>query len=171
MTTYTHKDDNNIWLIKPFNKPHSDKSPLQLLRHGDLCRLEHLATRRNLHSHGEPAPMTKKHLQVTGYGEVSVLTVLTPNPRVLTCGLLQVGAGDANDVWRVLIVGGRVNDTVHTVTSRLQFVHYLQNCALTSSGKQLPKWGFEQQEVSCNLNLRDQHAQWNVEDNRHKLCE
>lgn len=84
---------------------------------------------------------------------------------------LQLGAGDANDVWRVMIVGGRPNDTVHTVTSRLLLVHYLQNCALTSSGKQLPKWGFEQQEVSCNLNLRDQHAQWNVEDNRHKLCE
>lgn len=72
VTTYTHKDENNIWLIKPFNKPHSDKAPLQLLRHGDLCRLEHLATKRNLHSHSEPAPMTKKHLQVTGYGEVSV---------------------------------------------------------------------------------------------------
>lgn len=42
-----------------------------MLKHGDLIRLEHVATRRNLHSHNEPAPMTKKHLQVTGYGEVS----------------------------------------------------------------------------------------------------
>lgn len=78
--------------------------------------------------------------------------------------------GDANDVWRVLIVGGKPNETIHTVTSRLMFVHYLQNCALTSSGKQLPKWGFEQQEVSCNLNVRDKNAHWNVEDNQHKLC-
>jgi len=79
--------------------------------------------------------------------------------------------GDANDAWRVLIVGGKVNETVHTVTSRLKFIHLLQNCALTSSGKQLPKWGFEQQEVSCNLNVRDKNSQWNVEDNEHKLRE
>ncbi|KAL7744081.1 hypothetical protein ACLKA6_009069 [Drosophila palustris] len=149
ITTYTHKDDNNIWIIKPYNKQQLPEGELQLLRHGDLLRLEHLVTKRNLHSHSEPAPMTKKHLQVTGYGEL--------------------GVGDANDVWRVQIVGGRVNDTIHTVTSRLMFVHYLQNCALTSSGKQLPKWGFEQQEVSCNLNIRDKNAQWNVEDNQHKL--
>lgn len=44
-------------------------------------------------------------------------------------------------------------------------VHYLQNCALTTSGKQLPKWGFEQQEVTCNPNLRDKNGYWNVEDN------
>ncbi|EDW30603.1 GL26758 [Drosophila persimilis] len=149
ITTYTHKDDNNKWVIKPHNKQRLPKDKLQLLRHGDLVRLEHLVTKRNLHSHSEPAPMTKKHLQVTGYGES--------------------GVGDANDVWRVLIVGGKVNETVHTVTSRLMLIHYLQNCALTSSGKQLPKWGFEQQEVSCNLNVRDKYAHWNVEDNEHKL--
>ncbi|XP_036671591.3 protein O-mannosyl-transferase 2 [Drosophila suzukii] len=149
ITTYTHKDENNKWLIKPHNKQRLPKDKLQVLRHGDIIRLEHVATRRNLHSHSEPAPMTKKHLQVTGYGEL--------------------GVGDANDAWRVLIVGGKVNETVHTVTSRLKFIHLLQNCALTSSGKQLPKWGFEQQEVSCNLNVRDKNSQWNVEDNEHKL--
>ncbi|XP_043658177.1 protein O-mannosyl-transferase 2 [Drosophila teissieri] len=148
VTTYTHKDDNNRWQIRPHNKHNPPKGKPQILRHGDIVRLTHVATKRNLHSHNEPAPMTKKHLQVTGYGES--------------------GVGDANDAWRVLIVGGKVNETVHTVTSRLKFIHLLQNCALTSSGKQLPKWGFEQQEVSCNPNVRDKNSQWNVEDNEHK---
>lgn len=57
-----------------------------------------------------------------------------------------------------------------TVTSRFILVHYLQNCVLAATGKQLPKWGFEQQEVTCNLNLRDKNGYWNVEDNRHKKC-
>lgn len=42
----------------------------ELVKHGDLIRLEHVITRRNLHSHKEIAPISKKHYQVTGYGEV-----------------------------------------------------------------------------------------------------
>jgi dolichyl-phosphate-mannose-protein mannosyltransferase len=52
----------------------------------------------------------------------------------------QNGTGDANDVWRVLIVGGAEGDLLTTVTSKLRFVHVLQHCALTTSTKQLPKW-------------------------------
>lgn len=167
ITTYTHKDENNRWLVKAYNRELDEDASgggggvLELLRHGDLVRLEHTQTRRNLHAHREPAPLTKKHYQVTGYGEN--------------------GTGDANDIWRVLIVGepdaavaaarGETTAPVLTVTSQLRFVHYLQNCALTASGKQLAKWGFEQQEVSCNPNVRDPSAVWNVEDNVFEKCE
>ena len=89
-----------------------------------IDRLEHIISRRNIHTHQEPAPVSKKQYQVTGYGEN--------------------GTGDANDVWRVEIVGGSEGDKVHTVTSRIKLVHYFMKCVLTSSGKQLPKWGYEQ---------------------------
>jgi dolichyl-phosphate-mannose-protein mannosyltransferase len=52
----------------------------------------------------------------------------------------QNGTGDANDVWKVVIVGGKEDEFVTTVSSKLKFIHYLQHCVLTSSGKQLPKW-------------------------------
>lgn len=113
--------------------------------------MEHLATRRNLHSHKEQAPITKKHYQVTGYGEN--------------------GTGDVNDVWKVTILNGREGEELKTVTSRIKFVHYLQSCVLSTSGKQLPKWGYEQQEVSCNPNLRDSNGVWNVEENIFAKCE
>nr|CAD7587798.1 unnamed protein product [Timema genevievae] len=145
VTTYTHKDDNNLFRIKKYNSDPVDSALVELVNHGDLVRLEHVTTRRNLHSHKEPAPLSRKHYQVTGYGDN--------------------GTGDANDVWKVLIVGGRDGDVVTTVSSKLKFIHYLQHCILTSSGKQLPKWAYEQQEVSCNLNMRDKNALWNVEDN------
>lgn len=63
ITTYTHKDDNNKWLIKPYNKETIPE--LQILKNGDLIRLEHIATRRNLHTHREMAPITPKHYQVS----------------------------------------------------------------------------------------------------------
>ncbi|XP_045481761.1 protein O-mannosyl-transferase 2 [Harmonia axyridis] len=142
ITTYTHKDDNNKWIIKKYN---SEIKDIEIIRSGDLVRLEHSATKRNLHSHKEQAPITKKHYQVTGYGEN--------------------GTGDVNDVWRVTILNGVEGEKLKTVTSRIKFVHYLQSCILTTSGKQLPKWGYEQQEVSCNPNLRDSNGVWNVEEN------
>lgn len=83
---------------------------------------------------------------------------------------LQNGVGDANDIWKIMVFGGRENETILTVTSKLVFIHYLQHCVLTASGQQLPKWGFEQQEVSCNPNLRDKNAHWNVEDNVFAKC-
>ncbi|XP_023311585.1 protein O-mannosyl-transferase 2 [Anoplophora glabripennis] len=143
ITTYTHKDDNNKWVIKKYNsEPNSD---VEIVRSGDLVRLEHIATRRNLHSHKEQAPITKKHYQVTGYGEN--------------------GTGDANDVWRISVAGAKDGTQVTAVSSKLKFVHYLQSCILTTSGKQLPKWAYEQQEVTCNPNLRDPNGVWNVEEN------
>ncbi|XP_050293965.1 protein O-mannosyl-transferase 2 [Anthonomus grandis grandis] len=143
VTTYTHKDDNNKWLIKKYNTEKVDG--VEIVKSGDLVRLEHITTRRNLHSHSEQAPITKKHYQVTGYGEN--------------------GTGDANDIWRILVQGAKDKTKVTAVTSKLKFVHYLQSCVLSTSGKQLPKWAYEQQEVSCNLNLRDSNALWNVEEN------
>lgn len=77
----------------------------------------------------------------------------------------QNGTGDANDIWKILLTSGKDGDEVETVTSKFTLVHYLQSCALVASGKQLPKWGFEQQEVSCNPNIRDKNGYWNVEDN------
>ncbi|XP_075982905.1 protein O-mannosyl-transferase 2 [Anticarsia gemmatalis] len=143
ITTYTHKDENNRFVIKPYDK--ESVEGVVVVRSGDLVRLMHAQTGRNLHSHREPAPITTKYMQVTGYGED--------------------GIGDANDVWKVVISGGKDGDEIQTVRSKLMFVHYIQACVLTTTGKQLPKWGFEQQEVACNPNLRDKNALWNVEDN------
>lgn len=67
-------------LVKKWNEEPGDwedDDPVELVKNGDLIRLEHVPTGRNLHSHREPAPVTKRHHQVTGYGEVSVHVVKT----------------------------------------------------------------------------------------------
>lgn len=123
VTAYTHKDSNNRWVIKNINaEPDLNDKTAQpvIVRNGDLIRLEHVMTKRNLHSHREVAPVTKKHYQVTCYGEN--------------------GVGDANDIWQVFIVNGEENEEIKTVTGKLKFVHYLTKCALYSHSKQLPKY-------------------------------
>eukprot|EP00057_Strongylocentrotus_purpuratus_P031920 XP_786089.3 PREDICTED: protein O-mannosyl-transferase 2 [Strongylocentrotus purpuratus] len=145
VTAYTHKDVNNEWLVKKFNvNPDPNDTSIEYVKHGDLIRLEHTATKRNLHSHPLPAPLSSRHQQVTCYGEN--------------------GTGDVNDVWRVEIVGGREGDLVKVVKTKLKLVHQINGCALFSHSKTLPKWGWEQLEVTCNPYIRDVRTLWNVED-------
>ena len=44
-----------------------DDAEIELVKHGDLIRLEHILTRRNIHSHQQPAPLSKKQFQVFNY--------------------------------------------------------------------------------------------------------
>ncbi len=43
-----------------------EEEEVELVRHGDLIRLEHVMTGRNIHTHQEPAPVSKKMYQVPG---------------------------------------------------------------------------------------------------------
>lgn len=150
VTTYSHKDSNNKWLIK--RSPTHQRPDDIFVRDGDLVRLEHVITKRNLHSHFEQAPITKRHYQVTCYGEN--------------------GLGDANDIWRIhkenylgVSQSPDDDDRIYTVKTRFKLIHYLTNCALHGHSKQLPKWAYEQLEVTCNPKLHDRNNYWNIEDN------
>ncbi|MBN3299264.1 POMT2 transferase, partial [Amia calva] len=146
ITAYLHKDFNNLWLVRKQNSREEDLSaPAELVRHGDIIRLEHKETTRNLHSHLHEAPLTKKHLQVTGYG--------------------INGTGDPNDFWQVEVCGGKPGDLVKVLRSKVRFIHLSTGCVLYSSGKTLPKWGWEQVEVTCSPYLKESpNSQWNIED-------
>ena len=71
MTAYAHKDENNKFLVKKWNEEPAlfyteewSNAEVELVKHGDLVRLEHVMTRRNIHSHQQPAPVSKKQFQV-----------------------------------------------------------------------------------------------------------
>lgn len=143
ITTYPHKDKNNLWLLKRHDREYDPEAPVEFVQHGDIIRLEHKETRRNLHSHHQEAPISKKHLQVTGYG--------------------TNGAGDDNDFWRIEMIGE--SGKVKVLRSPIRLFHLSTGCVLTFSGKTLPKWAYEQGEVTCSPYLRDtQTSQWTVEE-------
>ncbi|XP_057714566.1 protein O-mannosyl-transferase 2 [Corythoichthys intestinalis] len=145
ITAYLHKDYNNLWVVHRHNDTNSQSEAPDLVRHGDIIRLEHKETTRNLHSHLHAAPLTGKHYQVTGYGINHT--------------------GDSNDLWRVEVCGGRKGDPVKVLRSKVRFLHKALGCVLFSSGKTLPKWGWEQVEVTCNPYLKETpSSQWNIED-------
>ncbi|XP_034015477.1 protein O-mannosyl-transferase 2 [Thalassophryne amazonica] len=145
VTAYFHKDYNNLWVVHRQTDHANQSETPDLIRHGDIIRLEHKETTRNLHSHLHEAPLTKKHYQVTGYGINAT--------------------GDANDLWQVEVYGGRKGDLVKVLRSKVRFLHQATGCVLYSSGKTLPKWGWEQVEVTCSPYLKESpNSQWNIED-------
>ncbi|XP_055989391.1 protein O-mannosyl-transferase 2 isoform X1 [Sorex fumeus] len=148
VTTYLHKDLNNLWIIKKHNTnsdPLDPSFPVEFVRHGDIIRLEHKETSRNLHSHRHEAPLTRKHYQVTGYG--------------------INGTGDSNDFWRIEVVNRKFGNRIKVLRSRIRFIHLVTGCVLSSSGKSLPRWGWEQLEVTCSPYLKETlNSVWSVED-------
>ncbi|KAM6961295.1 protein O-mannosyl-transferase 2 [Aplochiton taeniatus] len=146
VTAYLHKDYNNLWQVhRPEGDSQAHSGASDLVHHGDYIRLEHKETSRNLHSHLHEAPLTKKHFQVTGYG--------------------INGTGDPNDIWQVEVCGGRKGDLVKVLRSKVRLLHRATGCVLYSSGKTLPKWGWEQVEVTCSPYLKETpNSQWNIED-------
>ena len=68
VTSYAHKDENNVFVIKMWNEePPNNTDPhaiVDLIKNGDLVRLEQVTSRRNIHSHRESAPVSKRHFQV-----------------------------------------------------------------------------------------------------------
>ena len=130
---YLFRDDNNKWLVRKTGDNSTD-----LVRHGDVVRLEHQVTGRNLHSHDVPALKDKNMYQVTGYGDR--------------------GVGDDNDLWTIEVVGGRQGDVVKAMTSHVRIRHVHLQCILTCVGTPLPKeWGYMMTEITCSPWLRLRH--------------
>jgi dolichyl-phosphate-mannose-protein mannosyltransferase len=160
VTCYHYKDSNNDWIVTPrWEEPGIDvNGPIRYLQHGDVIRLVHQPTGRNLHSHNVPAPITKLNNEVSCYGDADI--------------------GDQNDYWAVEVVddlhrGKREKvDRIHSLTTRLRFRHIVLGCYVRAANKNLPEWGFKQIEVTCDKenNPDDPYTYWNVESHWNDRC-
>lgn len=153
VTCYHYKDTNNDWVVTPRweDDPVDPEGELRYLRDGDIVRLVHQMTGRNLHSHAIAAPVTKLNYEVSAYGNATV--------------------GDANDYWVIEVVddtirGGKTRfERIHSLSTRLRFKHLKLGCYLRAANTILPQWGFKQVEVSCDKgnHPKDEHTYWNIE--------
>ncbi|KAJ2998527.1 Protein O-mannosyltransferase 2 [Globomyces sp. JEL0801] len=144
VTTYGHKDSNNEWIVEKAwgNAVRNESDPIEFVKHGDIIRLVHEQTGKNLHSHRVKAPITESENEVSGYGSRT--------------------SGDSNDNWDFAEAKG---DTIRSLTTRFRLVHANLGCVLRANGVTLPEWGFKQIEVTCQ-DRADLYAGpniWNIE--------
>lgn len=152
VTTYHHKDDNNDWIVqRPWGvDPVNMSDPnVELIKDGDIIRLVHRITTRNLHSHNVKAPVTTKENEVSCYGNATL--------------------GDIHDHWQVEIVDDLIESgkpsLVRTLSTRFRLRHVATKCLLRGHSVTLPQWGFKQGEVVCQKgnHTDDSDNYWNVE--------
>ncbi|KAI8973845.1 Dolichyl-phosphate-mannose-protein mannosyltransferase-domain-containing protein [Pilobolus umbonatus] len=155
VTCYHHKDDNNNWIIRPprgynneeYEQP-EDPAFIRFIKDGDLIRLSHEKTARNLHSHPVNAPITADQWEVSGYGDEEV--------------------GDEQDNWKVEIVKDIIykdKERVRSLTTILRLRHERLGCLLSADHTTLPQWGFKQVEVYCDKSndTGSTRSMWNIE--------
>ena len=150
VTCYHHKDANNDWFFYPNrgeNLP-EENDPLRFVSNGDVLRLIHAQTGRNLHSHSVSAPVTKGHNEVSCYGNTTV--------------------GDDKDHWTMEVVNDAASrdfSKIRTLTTAFRLRHTSLGCYLRAGNVNLPQWGFKQIEVTCvkENKPKDVYTHWNVE--------
>ncbi|KAI1833723.1 CAZyme family GT39 [Penicillium roqueforti] len=150
VTCYHHKDANNDWFIYP-NRQEPDydaTADLRFVGDGDVIRLIHGQTGRNLHSHAIPAPITKSHHEVSSYGNITI--------------------GDDKDHWKVEVVDDVASwdrSRIRTLTTTFRLRHPVLGCYLRAGNVNLPQWGFKQIETTCTKENKpgDVYTHWNVE--------
>lgn len=149
VTCYHHQDGNNHWIVTKVREDASTDEEIRFLTDGDVIRLIHNQTGRNLHSHQIKAPLTTSQYEVSGYGDLA--------------------QGDVNDEWIVEIVSEisnhPKNGRVRSLTTNFRLRHRVLQCLLTAENKNLPEWGFKQVEVTCDKRNRtkSEHSIWNIE--------
>jgi len=138
VTGFEGMDDNDLWRIRPAHDRRQEWRDGQQVQNGDVVRLQHVATQRNLHSHpGIPSP-------VTGQQEVACFGAN--------------GVGDTNDDWRVEVEGGGPWQSGTAV----RLIHTRTGCALHSHpGLSHPTNTAGQQEVTA-FQGRDGNDLWQL---------
>jgi len=155
VTVYGYKDANNEWYIKkPWVERQVPSNEIEYVKDGDVIRLVHAETQRNLHSHDIKAPVSKRVNEVSGYGNSTI--------------------GDANDLWKVEIVSDQYDSkskTIHALFTTFRLRHVQSGCLLQSSGASYPEWGFKQGEVVCDKHAKENASKniWNVESHWNSL--
>lgn len=62
-------DDSTWWLVRPHNGGDFEKKATDFVKAGDVIRLQHVSTGRNLHSHSFAPPQCPDQHEVSAYGE------------------------------------------------------------------------------------------------------
>ncbi|CAI2031856.1 hypothetical protein SEUBUCD650_0H03490 [Saccharomyces eubayanus] len=158
VTTYGYGDANNEWFFQRVRgaapSTEAENATLEFVKGGEMYRIMHRLTGKNLHTHEIPAPIVKSEWEVSAYGDVDL--------------------GDPKDNWIIEIaeqVGNEDPTLLHPLSTSFRIKNSILGCYLAQSGKNLPEWGFRQKEVVClkHTSKSDKRTWWNIDTHENEL--
>ncbi|VEU19549.1 DEKNAAC100156 [Brettanomyces naardenensis] len=152
VSLYPYQDDNNRWTVELYNMSSEPLEFIPIMDHTKI-RLKHLATSRRLHSHDIRPSVS----EIDWQNEAS-------------CYGFEGFDGDPNDDFVVEIVKdksvkGVAQERVRAIDTVFRLHHAMTGCYLFSHETRLPKWGFEQNEVTCAKQGIESLSLWYIEQN------
>ncbi|KAI8620935.1 Dolichyl-phosphate-mannose-protein mannosyltransferase-domain-containing protein [Chytriomyces sp. MP71] len=147
------RDENNKFVFLDAEPGKTNVKDKKIIKNGDIVRLQHMLSEKNLRSLNFPAPTSKIFREVSFGGSEST--------------------ADTQDLWRVVIIddlGRRSNGKLRTLNTRFRLQHVESGCFLRSDHLvHLDKtWGFDQQEVACTTFpitfANSRSTLWNIEE-------
>ncbi|GAV46747.1 hypothetical protein ZYGR_0A03420 [Zygosaccharomyces rouxii] len=152
ITLYPHLDANNEWYVMLYDQPNSTVTSFENLTDGTKIRLLHPLTSRRLHSHDHKPPVSEN----------------SDWQKEVSCYGFEGFDGDANDDWVIEIdkeasAPGPAQERVRALETKFRLRHAMMNCYLFSHEVKLPKWGYDQQEVTCAYSGLPSLTLWAVE--------
>lgn len=144
VTGYGHDDENNQWQIVP-TKALPEAGRGRAVHHDDVIQLLHVNTQTLLLTHDVASPLMPTNQEFTTWPKDD------HSRHNDTLFILHLVDGNPGDVWK-------------SKSSHFRLVHVPTKVSMWTHSKQLPDWGFQQQEINGNKNPTDKSAAWFVND-------
>ncbi|GAA5966268.1 hypothetical protein JCM3765_002580 [Sporobolomyces pararoseus] len=148
VTGYPFNDTNNHWIIEPTKElPLNGRG--RVVRHHDIVTLRHVLTNTTLLTHDVACPTLATNTEFTTWDGVTFSTPQEKEQKEM-------------DTWFELNIDeAHEGQQFMTKSSHFQLIHVSTRVAMwTHSDPVLPEWGFKQQEINGNKNLKDKTTYW-----------
>ncbi|KAI9012737.1 Dolichyl-phosphate-mannose-protein mannosyltransferase-domain-containing protein [Gaertneriomyces semiglobifer] len=160
ITGYPHKDINNVWIIEPVDPEQypaegvytptdeENEKGLRFVRNSDLVRLRHIRTDSYLLTHDVASPLTSTHMEMT--------TISAEENKRYN-----------ETLWRIELLDGNKGSKVKSKRGHLKLINHQHKVAVHCDSKALPDWGYGQQQVNGNKNIKEAFNVWWIDDVLH----
>ncbi|KAI9208354.1 Dolichyl-phosphate-mannose-protein mannosyltransferase-domain-containing protein [Polychytrium aggregatum] len=160
VTGYSHEDVNDDWIIEPIDPAllegahtyHWNGEELRkgyrYVKNSDLVRLKHAGTNSYLLTHDVASSLMSTHMEMT--------TISDPLERY------------DETVWRIEVIDADAGSyKIRAKRNTIRIVSHTHNVAVHSHKGTLPDWGFSQQEINGNKNLKEVANNWYIDSVSH----
>ncbi|KAJ3176165.1 hypothetical protein HK101_010497 [Irineochytrium annulatum] len=147
VTSYPHRDPNNMWEVVPVNTSlfAADIKPLtseelekgiRYVRHNDIVQLMHVNTKTYLRTHDVASPLTTTNMEVT----------------TISADADDYATSYVDTLWRLEITDGEPSMKIRSRRNHFRILSVPHKVAVHVNKDLLPDWGFGQAEINGNKN-------------------